>query len=821
MSCGCGCGCDGGCGVAPTRFPISNPAGADRIAYRVGTFSTFRRALLAQIPGERELVNWMPSAGDDLGLQVLDAWAYIADILTFYNERYANEHYLRTAVLPESVAALVALLGYRPRPAIAATGRLAVIAAGPGPLVVPKGLAIASKASPGIPSQTFEVDDEARFERPTSVPTPISGLQDAPTLAGPPASAPPGTAEVPAQPRLVARGGVLLKGAQRLTPGERLLLMTKTWASADSPAVVVEVTGTAVELDAHGRKNTRVLVEGATGLASDAASAGYRLLRATRTGHLSTLPAGAAAVTATSLVLDAPARHLAAGDPLLLEVPGAGVGGSPGVGFDVVRLTDYAETLRYSNALAATPTVPPVAPAIGIPLQVATLTVQARAGVSLTTRYASQIAKVVVHSGWREVGTLLDTPVRVTSGLPSSVNLAARPAAAAGVAVTALIEDATGVGTEVSAVPVAGTSSVSLTGTSGTLQPPLRLLWDVIDVSRGATVRDEVLGRGDAAAAGQDFPLAKSPVTFRADFPGRSGDGYSSTIALVVDGRLWTEVPSLYGRPPGDEVFATWNDDEGKTHVRTGDGMSGRRLPSGATVTATYRVGAGAAVPAPGALTQLLSTPPNLRAVRNPVAPGGGSDAQPASEVRDLAPRSVLTFGRAISGDDYAAVAAAAPGVSRASTVWAFDAQEQRPTVSVYVGDDPAAVDSARAALRAQADPHRPLRVLAAVKVPAALRVVLSIDRQYVIEPVVEEARAAVLDGLFAPGVLALGEPLYRSELERVLTDVPGVVASRQLRFYWIRGGLHISAGPRFDPGDGGFFHMLPQLLLLTGEVAS
>ena len=128
--CGCGCGCETGCGVKPDRFPIWNPAGAEELAYRIGTFPTFRRALLQQLDGERELPGWRPSAGDDLGLAILDAWAYVADILTFYNERYANEHYLRTARLPESVAGLVGLLGYRPRPAIAATGRLAVIASG-------------------------------------------------------------------------------------------------------------------------------------------------------------------------------------------------------------------------------------------------------------------------------------------------------------------------------------------------------------------------------------------------------------------------------------------------------------------------------------------------------------------------------------------------------------------------------------------------------------------------------------------------------------------------------------------------------------------
>ena len=44
--------------------------------------------------------------------------AYLADILTFYNERIANEDYLTTAQLPESVNHLVQALRHRPRPAL-------------------------------------------------------------------------------------------------------------------------------------------------------------------------------------------------------------------------------------------------------------------------------------------------------------------------------------------------------------------------------------------------------------------------------------------------------------------------------------------------------------------------------------------------------------------------------------------------------------------------------------------------------------------------------------------------------------------------------
>ena len=110
------------------------PRGLPRIGYRVGDFATFRRALLLHRAGETELAGWQPTAGSDLGLQLLDWWAYIADVLTFYNERIANEDYLGTASLDASVRHLVGLLGYRPRPGIGARGTLAAIASGPAPL---------------------------------------------------------------------------------------------------------------------------------------------------------------------------------------------------------------------------------------------------------------------------------------------------------------------------------------------------------------------------------------------------------------------------------------------------------------------------------------------------------------------------------------------------------------------------------------------------------------------------------------------------------------------------------------------------------------
>src|ERR1700753_663966 len=127
------------CDAAAATAPINNLPGLSQVVYRAGDFNDFRRALLTPLladPGqpalEQSLNAWQSGVGSDpavadLAVMMVEWWAYIADILTFYNERIVNESYLRTAMLPESPSMLIRLLGYRPRPAIAATGTLAAL----------------------------------------------------------------------------------------------------------------------------------------------------------------------------------------------------------------------------------------------------------------------------------------------------------------------------------------------------------------------------------------------------------------------------------------------------------------------------------------------------------------------------------------------------------------------------------------------------------------------------------------------------------------------------------------------------------------------
>src|SRR5262249_6410936 len=154
------------------------------------------------------------------------------------------------------------------------------------------------------------------------------------------------------------------------------------------------------------------------------------------------------------------------------------------------------------------------------------------------------------------------------------------------------------------------------------------------------------------------------------------------------------EVQSFYGLLADATVFVTREDDEQKTHVAFGDWVNGAGLPTGTRVTASYRIESGAEDVESGGLTVITKPVPGVRGVRQPATAGGGSDPDPREQIRRLAPKSVLTFGRAISADDYEAIAAHAPGVTRVRSYFAWNAQEQRAIVTLYVGDTLAAVDS-------------------------------------------------------------------------------------------------------------------------------
>lgn len=793
---------------------IANPPGQSAIAYRAGDFSSFRRALLRPRADEQAIGQWRPAPGD-LGLAVLEWWAYIGDVLTFYNQVYANEAYLRTATQPASVSGLAGLLGYRPAPGLAATGSLALMRK-PGrpaePLAVPAGMRVASVASPGVPSQIFEVDPAATFDRPSAL---AVDLPPDPTL------------------RVGADGtvSVLLSGrVGRVKTGDELLLVDRAFdGSLDNWSVVSVSAITPVRDPVTGRANTLLTLSGLSrgwqsawwlglllGSLGSEDGTRYRLMRPTRTTTL--WNQGGSAIALPRVHLSGVVRSVAPGDLVLLDQPtrGAALG-------MVTQALDTVGTVKYPAA-GSEGASPPTGsggantpPDIVIAHTALTLSLWFISDLILDAeRLEGQDPTVTVRYGFTDVGEIIGVPATSLPSLPATVLMAAESAPAVGA--TALLGGADGSGVPVIVADVAGqgpTAQVQLQG-AGTppaqlgaeLPVPLALLVDVVGVSRGKTVADEVLGSGNATLANQAFTLAKSPLTY---LPGAGGP--VSTLSVFVDGIRWQEAPSFYGQSPDARVYVvTRSADQAVTTITFGDGIDGGRLPSRAgNVRATYRYGSGAVGPPAGRLTTILEPQPNLASIQNPVAVSGGADPQAPDDIRTVAPGSVSGFGGAVSASDYELIAARTAGVARAAASWQFAGEQQRTVVTVYVGDDDAAVSAAGAALAATDQPGRPVSVRAATPNELSISCTLAISADREVAPVVTAAGAAILD-LFSARRMGIGQPLYRSEVAAALT-VPGVAAVQNLL-------LRSSDQDVFDPGPGGFFVLAPGALSIEGVTA-
>jgi hypothetical protein len=113
-----------------------NPPHLSALTYRLGTHPTILRRLLERLPTQAvppdetaDSHTWPLAAltsrdTTDPAIALLDGWAVIADVVTFYQERIAHEGYLRTATEFFSVHELTRTLGYALQPGLAASTSL-------------------------------------------------------------------------------------------------------------------------------------------------------------------------------------------------------------------------------------------------------------------------------------------------------------------------------------------------------------------------------------------------------------------------------------------------------------------------------------------------------------------------------------------------------------------------------------------------------------------------------------------------------------------------------------------------------------------------
>lgn len=820
------CGCCEGIAVQ-TPVDHDNRSGLAAIAYRVGTHPQFKHSLLTQLSTQRALQALTTRDPDDFAIALLDAWAIVADVLTFYQERIANESYLRTATERFSLLQLARLIGYQLRPGVAASTYLAfTLEDAPG---VPKtatidvGLKVQSVPGKDETPQTFETVEKitARTEWNAIKPR----LRQPQVLS-------PNMAEIQ------------FKGlSTNLKRGDGLLIVTET--SRTFRRVKSVMTDNIAQ-------ETRVELEGPSSPVSIASSV-YQV----PSFRLTTQPFNNATIQTQVLnskwnqtTLESYAEvqgwkkeefsTAIASLQLYQPPPNTGVfafrstaslfgysapdrplyqskGRPQRNGDGTLKLQPWVPTNEAKNQLYLDSAYDGITigsyVAIRLPgaLKIAKVT-QAVTGSRTEYGISGKTTRLVIDADWwnadkfdvirktlvyaqSEELALAEIPIpedipedlkkgdqitldRLYEGLAPGHNLI----------LTGEVTNPKGVTrSEVITIKqvntVGGNTEIALLQSlqNSYIRKTVTLNGNAVLATHGETVQ-EVLGSGNASQVYQTFPLRQPPLTYVSSdsAPG----GAASTLQIRVNELLWHEAPMLYGQHPSDRSYISRLEDNGKTLIEFGDGKTGARLPTGQeNIKATYRkgIGSGGNVKA-GQLTTLLSRPLGIKGVTNPGEATGGDDPEPRDRARRNAPLTVLTLGRIVSLQDYEDFASAFMGIGKALATWTWSGQVRGVFVTVAGAGGAVVAPKSQISInlvsqmKKFSDPYIPLQVQSYRKALFHLKANLKIDPDFISETVLADAKAHIKSA-FSFETRAFGQGVTRSQVIAVLQSVPGVVA--------------------------------------------
>ncbi|WP_194918887.1 putative baseplate assembly protein [Catenulispora rubra] len=235
----CGCaGCRTGTALE-TPAAVFNPPGQSALTFRVGTHGQFLSSLRARLssPAYPALSKLTVRSTDDPAIALLDAWAVLGDLLSFYSERIADEGYLRTATQNASIQMLGGLVGYRPRPGVAGGTALAFTIdppqnpGGDTVALLPAGTRAQSVPIPGHDSQYFEIGDNL---------TARSSLNQLSVLTRLPYQLTAAEAQKRAQ--------IFLSGtANNVKAGDQLLFVFSSDKAAQNQRILLQVPGVTID----------------------------------------------------------------------------------------------------------------------------------------------------------------------------------------------------------------------------------------------------------------------------------------------------------------------------------------------------------------------------------------------------------------------------------------------------------------------------------------------------------------------------------------------------------------------------------------------
>jgi hypothetical protein len=238
------------CTTAGLKLPLStvNRPGLSALSYRVGTYASFFDALKNSLC-RVDLSGLKTRDINDPAIAFLDAWSMVADVITFYQERIANEGYLRTATERQSVLELASLVGVALRPGVSASTSIAYTLDPSSTATIPAGSRVQSLPGQNQLPQSFEVSDDLpvqgawnnltpRLTRPQSLSADMSTVYAAGLS----------TNLKPNDPLLVIASPPALRFVASVdpeTPQSRTKLVLQTYAPTSSAAAAAPTDATA------------------------------------------------------------------------------------------------------------------------------------------------------------------------------------------------------------------------------------------------------------------------------------------------------------------------------------------------------------------------------------------------------------------------------------------------------------------------------------------------------------------------------------------------------------------------------------------------
>jgi uncharacterized phage protein gp47/JayE len=815
---------------------IDNAPGLSAIVYRIGTFTSFRRAMLDQVARADLLVTkpnpfagWHEGTNGDYHTLFIELWAYLADILTFYQERIANEAYLGTASQRDSLLRLVSLIDYRPNPGAGASGLVAFAAAKNSSFTIPAGFRVGRKALPGQPAVVFETSSALAVTGDNSV-IPLS-------LFSPDVPFPPNTIVVQGLNNRLAVGDYLLAVRQQGTP-EAAHLLRISRIITDKSTNTTSINWPEETGFSQVNKHDSVYALRVKAAPFGANAPQWDTLSPVLTHTFSSPPSNPLYPTSWDV-------QLSDGRPnpwFYIPVVGERQ--------DVLFLDGVYHQLNYTEQN----------PGWAILLTGSVFQILKVIDSRQSTKVAYAVTLKVTRLTFAEDMFANVFPIRDTQALTGSELLALQTALPLLPQISGSQLILNGVHTQLQAgqtIVIRGDLFDPDTGATNTpggescvidgppaadavnnvtvvnLKNPLAnqyvratcaVMANIVELTQGETVKDEVLGSSDGTAL-QSYALRKKPLTY---LPSTDPEGLAavkSTLNVAVNGVAWSEQPNLAQSAPDAQDFSTGLDDSNQTTVIFGDGIHGAKPPSGSNnIHARYRKGLGKGGNLPSdTIQQLIDSVPSLRSVTNPLPSSGGSDRDSLGQIRVAAPASLRTFSRAVSTPDYAALALKFPGIAKATATWILsDPVSLQAIAHPYVQLTVATVDQVpiqgtplagklRQFLDRHRDPNVLLRLQDSSPVYLEVTVEVDIDLRYPHQGTLSQVQAALNPGenpdgtfgYFAFDRLQFGQSIFLSAVYAVVQNVAGVNSATITALRRVSPGLADTARAAHDIAIG------------------